>query len=134
MDRERRDYIAAWIEKAEQDLAAASIILNSEYSEKPVATVCFHSQQAAEKYLKAYLVFLDVVFPRTHNIGQLIELGLSHDGNLASLGEADTLSPYGVDIRYPDDFSIPTEDEARDALSTALKIKKYVEAKLRAGK
>jgi len=133
MDRERRDYIAAWIEKAEQDLSAASIVLNSGYSDKPVATVCFHSQQAAEKYLKAYLVSLDIVFPRTHNIGQLIELGLPRDDSLASLIETDTLSPYGVDIRYPDDFSIPTEDEAREALSMALKIKEYVKARLRAG-
>jgi len=79
MDRERKNYVAAWIEKAEQDLLAASIILDSGYDEKPYGTVCFHCQQAAEKYLKAYLVFLDVMFPKTHNIGQLIQLGVPHD-------------------------------------------------------
>ena len=37
--------------------------------------ICFHSQQSAEKYLKAYLVFLDQDFPKTHALEDLVLLG-----------------------------------------------------------
>lgn len=42
-----------WVAKAEEDLLAAETLLQQE----PVlaSVVCFHSQQAAEKYLKALL-------------------------------------------------------------------------------
>lgn len=34
--------------------------------------VCVHAQQAAEKYLKAYLVFLNLDFPKTHALEDLV--------------------------------------------------------------
>ena len=37
-------------------------------------TLGFHAQQAAEKLLKAALVARAVDYPRTHNLGALIEL------------------------------------------------------------
>lgn len=37
-------------------------------------TVCFHCQQAAEKYLKAVLVILDQEIPRIHDLEQLLDL------------------------------------------------------------
>ena len=36
--------------------------------------LCYHAQQAAEKALKAVLVFLNIDFPRTHNIRTLLDL------------------------------------------------------------
>lgn len=35
---------------------------------------CFHFQQAAEKFLKAYCVFFDLEIIKTHKINYLIEL------------------------------------------------------------
>jgi HEPN domain-containing protein len=40
------------IQKAESDLANASLCLQANIA---LDTVCFHAQQTAEKYLKAYL-------------------------------------------------------------------------------
>ncbi|MBW1960508.1 MAG: HEPN domain-containing protein [Deltaproteobacteria bacterium] len=37
-------------------------------------TVCFHAQQCAEKYLKAFLTFKNIDFPKTHDIGELLAL------------------------------------------------------------
>jgi HEPN domain-containing protein len=112
MDKDKRDYIAAWLKKGEHDLQTVSIIMDALVKEKPFDTVCFHCQQAAEKYLKAYLVFLDVSFPKTHIIAQLIELGAKKDDELRSLAGTDELTSYGTDIRYPDDFNMPSEDDA----------------------
>lgn len=42
-----------WVVKAEENLKAATILFES--GDFPSAVVCFHAQQAAEKYLKAFL-------------------------------------------------------------------------------
>ena len=77
MAAERDELVRGWLRKAESDLLNARIILSSEAGNLPFDTVCFHCQQAAEKSLKAYLISLDISFPKTHNIGQLVELGLA---------------------------------------------------------
>jgi len=49
-----------WIKKAESDLL---VITNNLASvEIPIDACCFHAQQAAEKYLKAYLVSKQIPF------------------------------------------------------------------------
>lgn len=131
MEKEKVEYINAWILKAGNDLKSAFIILESDNNEKPFDSICFHCQQAVEKYLKAYLVYLDVMFTKTHNIGQLIELGAGLDGELRNYLMADTLTSYGVDIRYPDDFYIPTEEDTRKAYDIALEIKDFVRKKMK---
>ncbi len=126
MDKVKEEYIRAWLQKADHDLKNAVIILNAEEMEKPFDTVCFHCQQAAEKYLKGYLVYLDVLFPHTHNIAQLIELGAKVDSELRAYISTDELTPYGVDIRYPDDLYLPSEEEAWQAYHLALSLKDHV--------
>ena len=58
---------AEWVEKAEGDYATAGRELRARRHPNYDAT-CFHAQQAAEKYLKAYLQEHEVVFPRIHNL------------------------------------------------------------------
>src|SRR5512133_693193 len=55
-----------WVEYAEEDLIMAKSALRRS---KPLTTSsCFHSQQCAEKYLKAILVSRDIEFPKTHDL------------------------------------------------------------------
>jgi HEPN domain-containing protein len=72
-----RDAIIAivreWIFKAENDLTTAAHTLKLGRS-APVDTVCFHSQQCIEKYLKAVLVFRSISFPKTHDLGVVMAL------------------------------------------------------------
>ena len=57
---EKLNTVILWIEKADHDLGTAQII----YIHVPKFrdTITFHCQQAVEKYLKSYLIFLDVEF------------------------------------------------------------------------
>ena len=130
MDEERKEYIKAWILKTEHDLKNASIIIDSAAEDKPYDTVCFHCQQAAEKYLKAYLIYLDILFPKTHFIARLIQLGLEKDPELEKIMRADSLTPYGAEIRYPDDYYEVSENDAKEALSISLCVKNYISGKL----
>jgi hypothetical protein len=40
------------------------------------------------------------------------------------------LSFFAVEVRYPDDFYIPTEQEARECLEIARKVKEFIYKKL----
>ena len=64
-------------------------------------TLGFHAQQAAEKLLKAVLTSRNVDYPRTHNLGVLVELLASNGIELpAELADIDRLTPFGTVFRY----------------------------------
>ena len=99
----KQDLVKQWLKKAEKDLGLARDLVaeNKPYLE----AVGFHSQQAAEKFLKALLVHHQIEFPKTHNLGEILDLVASVDQNLAdSLREATALNPYAIQVRYPDDY------------------------------
>lgn len=50
---DNKDVATRWFNKGNNDLIAGSHILTM--PEPPTDIVCFHSQQAAEKYLKGFL-------------------------------------------------------------------------------
>ena len=58
MRENNKQIIKAWIEKADHDLGSAKVIYQHlpEYFDM----ISFHCQQAAEKYIKAALVFYGI--------------------------------------------------------------------------
>lgn len=113
------------IRKAERDLDTVRLTLEN----KPEYTdiICYHCQQAVEKYLKAYLVFLDTPFEKKHDLDYLIDLIVENDKEVEQFYDmVETLSGYAVEIRYPDEQSEPSIEEAKTAYEIALQIKKYV--------
>ena len=113
-DEVRRDLVRQWITKADQDFAAAEIILQNGLQLQFV--IAFHAQQAVEKYLKAILVRHQVYFPKTHDIGKVLDLlGMCEPTVAAALQEATLLTPFGVEVRYPGDTPevLPGRDARR---------------------
>lgn len=111
--------VQRWMDKAEGDLRSARLLLSVDPPEPDA--VAFHSQQAAEKYLKAYLVQLGIEPPRTHDLIMLFDLIAPRDESLDFLRDkAQSLSPLAVQVRYP--FAEATVAEARQALDRAEKI------------
>ena len=112
-----------WLLKAESDLANARMYLSASQA---LDTACFHAQQVAEKYIKAYLTAHEIDFPFIHNLEKLIELCARGDPSFLSIKTlGQSLTPYAVDLRYDDDFW-PSTDTATQALDEALAIKKFV--------
>ena len=71
-------------------------------------TLGFHAQQAAEKAIKALLALAGCDYPRSHNIGLLLDLLNSQ--RIALPGNDDglvALTPFGTVFRYDD---LPFED------------------------
>jgi HEPN domain-containing protein len=111
-----------WVDYAEEDLIMAKSALRRS---KPLTTAsCFHSEQCAEKYLKAILVAQDVEFPKTHDLLILNTL-CSNAGILTGFVIADLgrLSGYAVHTRYPGNQ--PSLEEAKEALDIATTIRRF---------
>lgn len=90
-----------WVEKAEADFRLACREAAAEGPANHDA-VCFHAQQAAEKYLKACLQERDIPFPRVHDLMTLINLlspPVDAFGGLEA--ELTRLSELAVATRYP---------------------------------
>jgi HEPN domain-containing protein len=126
------DYLNNWLVKAEHDLKAAEHELNRVESDVITDIVCFHCQQAVEKYLKAYLITHKVEFGKTHNLEYILELCAKIDKAFSDL-ELGKLSFYAVEIRYPDEFYLPTLEETRKSFELAGKIKDFVLPRIKRG-
>jgi HEPN domain-containing protein len=122
--------VGEWLRKADQDIRSAETLL---MQDPPLLyPSCFHSQQAAEKYLKAYLTRRQVEFPKTHSIREILNLVKTVDEDLAgNLAPAAALTPYGVDVRYPSDLPEPTRKETEEALSLAKRVREAVTHRLK---
>lgn len=89
-----------WVRKAEEDFKVARSL--AAQAKPPRNTVCFHCQQAAEKYVKALLQELGEPVPRTHDLEDLLDLLLPHDATLKPLRRGlGSLTRYAVEYRYP---------------------------------
>ena len=112
--------VLKWVAYAEEDYITAQEGL--ERSTPLLLTACFHSQQCAEKYLKALLVFKDVYFPKTHDLIVLdtlcIEAGILTGFAQERLAE---LSKHAVRTRYPGNQPIPEEAKAAFVISTDIR-------------
>lgn len=95
------------------------------------ATAVYHCQQAAEKALKAFLTFHDVVFPKTYDLVLLSDFCQSRDVSFQSLAEsAEILTPYATLFRYPGECMMPAEPDAREAVDAATLVLNFVLGKM----
>jgi HEPN domain-containing protein len=128
--KKKDDLIREWFTKADHDLKAAESLLKAEEPLNDV--ISFHCQQAVEKCLKGYMVYLDLKFTKTHEIGELISIIEEKDPEITPLTErADTLTDYAVEIRYPENFLIPSYEEVREAIGIAREVQAYVKSRTR---
>jgi HEPN domain-containing protein len=112
----------AWLVKAENDLL--NIENNLAAAHVPWDTVSFHAQQAAEKLLKAFLVYHARPLIRTHDLIALLAGCVEIDPSLAGLQEdCQKLSYYAVASRYPADLYEPQEKEAREMIEAARRVR-----------
>ena len=116
------DEVVLWITRAEEDFLLA---LSSLRRKKPLTYgATFHSQQCAEKYLKALLTHNGISFPRTHDLVALNNL-CNRSGIILPVSDddLDKLAAYAVEVRYPG--IQPTPDEAREAWQIAKSMRKF---------
>ena len=119
--------VSEWIEKAENDLKNATYTLKMG-EDCPTDTTCFHTQQCVEKYLKAFLTFKRIDFPKTHDVGELLSLISESARPQLVVEEQRRLTAYATVTRYPGDYEPIPLAEARSAVAIARRVRKAVRA------
>jgi HEPN domain-containing protein len=124
------ELIGEWLARAEHDLRVAEFLLTM--PDPPPESIGFHAQQCAEKALKAYLTLRRMRFERRHDLNYLIDLCTPLDSAFDQLrSEAEELTPYAVEYRYPDALPLLSLDAARSTVETANRIHAFVLAHMK---
>lgn len=122
--------VREWLQKADEDYQ--HVLNHIEHENEFFAPFCFHCQQAAEKYLKAFLVAKNKRIPKIHQLKALLDLCMEIDPLFEKIRyDAKLLEPYYIDTRYP--VSWPTgfsKEDAKEALASAKNVRNFVLAKL----
>jgi HEPN domain-containing protein len=85
--------------------------------------LCFNAQQAAEKALKAVCLAQNMDIPRTHSLVHLMDIWETKGIEIPkSVRDADILTQYAVQSRYPSITEEVTRAEYRDALKLAANV------------
>lgn len=85
--------------------------------------LCFNAQQAAEKALKAVCLSQELDFPKTHSLIHLMDVLESSGVEIPeNVREADILTQYAVQSRYPSVMEDITKSEYRDVLKLAAQV------------
>ena len=104
-----------WFRYAREDLRSAEFLLGMH--PQPIEIICYHCEQAAEKMLKGVLAANDVEPPKTHDLVELCKRCGEIDESYLNLAEqCISLTPYGVQARYPSNVELE-EGDMKEALS-----------------
>jgi HEPN domain-containing protein len=110
---EVRRLVRQWIEKAAKD---ADLVEHLATEDRRREALGIHSQQAAEKYLKALLVRDQIPFPRTHDLRKILALLRPiYTALVNAVAGAEWLTQFGVEIGYPGDYPemLPGDEKER---------------------
>lgn len=117
-------YVKNWFERGDNDLKAAEILFKEGGSPN---TVCFHSQQAVEKYLKGFLAHYEKHVRKIHDLDALLKACIEVVPDFKTLKEDIIfLSRFYTESRYPDDYVAFSKLDAKRAIESAARIKDFV--------
>ena len=118
-----KELVAEWFRFAEIDIDTA--LLLKDMRPQHYEVICFHCQQAAEKYLKGFLISKDQMPPKTHDLDHLCHLCAEHNNNfLDLLTQCIYLTRFAVQPRYPEEIHVTSIDVDK-AVKYALNIKDF---------
>ena len=110
------EYIQEWFEKGSNDMLTASLAFKAG---APQDTVAVLLQQAAEKYIKGYLLSKGWRLKKTHDIRELINRAIEYNSKFSEYNDlASILTSLYIEERYP---SIPQSDYSREEIASLMK-------------
>jgi HEPN domain-containing protein len=118
-----------WLDEAEDDLSSAEILLR----ENKYSKVCFLSQQAAEKAVKALSIAKYGRYDEIHSVSEILKR-INAQKDIIEMGEI--LDRYYVPTRYPNawpygaPFKHYKKKDAEEALENARRIIEYVRSQI----
>ena len=93
--------VSVLVRKANLDYITAEKLIGDDDCDLYCDIISFHCQQCMEKYLKAFLMYNEVNFPKSHDLRLLVNLCVKADSDFEKFDVAE-FSHFGVSIRYDD--------------------------------
>lgn len=121
---------AEWIENADEDLGFAKVGFDeTEF----YAKICFHCQQAAEKYLKAYLISKNIDPLPIHDLIRLLKQITKKDKSFDQFSKPLVfLNQFAVEARYPQEWPpLISSEDAKTSIDYVQQIGVFVKEKLK---
>ncbi len=115
--------IDLWLKRAESNF---SIGLTIKKKNILLEDLCFEFQQAAEKALKALLIYYGEEVPYTHSFVVILDKLKKHIEIPEKIKEVTDLTDYAVQCRYPGDYLSVNEKEYLSALKITKNILAWV--------
>jgi HEPN domain-containing protein len=113
-----------WISFAKRDLESAKFLINM--YPRPIEIICYHCQQSAEKYLKAFLILQNQPIRKTHDLVLLNQNCKTFEASFEEIeDDCIELVAYGVQARYPYELEI-NEQDMNQAVKSADKIEGFI--------
>jgi len=120
-----------WLKRAHSSLELAKFSDNEfVYYED----LCYQAQQAAEKGLKALLIFYGVEPERTHNLFILLQKLDDYTELNDDIKDVLKLYNFAVQTRYPGDYIAIEKEEYEQSIMIAERCLKWVEEKIKQNK
>jgi HEPN domain-containing protein len=114
-----------WLDKGNDDLRSAEY-LSTMHHRTPDEIICFHCQQSAEKYLKAFIVSNGIEPDKIHDLKILLDECQKNNSEFSLLlPNIRVLNNYSVLPRYPNQLEITGED-MKIAIANAKVIQEFV--------
>jgi HEPN domain-containing protein len=106
MDNEN---VREWLRLADDDLYSAKILNEAIRSHYEI--ICYHCDQATEKYLKGYLTFRGIILKKTHDLVLWYNLCIEKDTEFQNIKTVcEFLNRFVNDIRYPHKYEVNEND------------------------
>jgi HEPN domain-containing protein len=123
--------VEEWLKQADDDFGFAETNLKG--TSEFYAQICFHIEQAAEKYLKAYIIGNGLEFEKVHDLVHLLRTCSSFEAAFAALKEdCIFLNTAYIETRYPVHWPTNyTKETAERERSAADNVKRTVRDQLR---
>ena len=131
---ERMSQYNEWMEFVDMDLLSAKYLVEAPFHPRPLGAICYHAQQAAEKAVKALIVYYGSQggVPKVHDILVL----LNQIKNIVKQESGGPIAPciyeagarlnlFATAPRYPGELDI-TESDAMMAIRQAQEIVDWV--------
>ncbi len=113
--------VRGWLLRAGEDLRAGQHDLTA--APPLLNDVAFHAQQCAEKAMKAYLVFREQPFRKTHNLTELGGAVARLEPSMSDLmRSASLMTEFAWRFRYPGDVASVTHGDAVRAIELAAQV------------
>jgi HEPN domain-containing protein len=115
-----------WLILGDRDINAAAFLAANMYP-KPLEIICFHCQQAVEKYLKGFIALQGDDPPYTHDLDELCKLCEKHNAAFSAIGEmCSRITQFSVQPRYDISMDL-TEADTDLVLQNAQTIKTFLQ-------